>query len=288
MNLHTLKYESEFKVYGFNIEFESHRQELNGMIVYDTFKVNKDYEHIQECLGDYQVIIEFQITNKSDLYRKYQEVSELAKCLDRVWMYAGGHPLIKKDFAFLSPHIKPIDGSLLGWTSNFDSVQKRLDKGKARIEFKFKRIDHTVFSFQPLRKALRVREAYISSIEPIKTLIDFHYFSHKVEDGYSMIFFLSKGLELVRDFLPGKDDKQKEKELLYEVREKLKMPFHNIFELSNNRYESRHVFNDKNNLMLHPKMSNEEIRFFKHDADLIFRSVVCKNLRVDLLIPDRV
>lgn len=287
MNLHTLKYESEFKVYGFEVEFESHRQELNGLIIYDAFKPNKDYDHIQEYLGDYQVIIEVKIADKSDLYERYQEVSALAKCLDRVWMYAGGHPLIKKDFAFLSPHIKQIDGSLPGWTSNFDSVRKGLDKGKPHIEFKFKRIDHTIFSFQPLRKALRIREAYISSTEPINTLIDFHYFSHKVEDGYSMIFFLAKGLELVRDLLPGKNDKQKEKELINEVREKLKMPFHNIFELSNKRYESRHVFNDKKNLILHPKMSNKEIRFFKHDADLIFRSIVCSNLGIDLVIPYR-
>lgn len=287
MNPHTLKYESESKVYGFETEFDSHGEEIDGLLIYDAFTRNNDYDFIQEGLGDYQVIIEAKIQDKLGLDEGYQEVSALAKCLDRVWMYSAGHPLTKKDFAFLSPHIKPIDGSLLGWNSNFDSVKKDLDKGKPRVEFKFKRIDHTVFSFQPLHKALRVREAYLGSDEPINTLIDLHYFSHKVEDGYSMMFFLAKGLEFVRDFLPGRSDEQKEKELLLEVREKLKMPFHSIFELSNKRYESRHVFNDKKNLILHPKMNNEEIRIFKHDADLIFRSVVCANLGIDLVIPSR-
>ena len=161
-----------------------------------------------ENLNIYQKLLK--ITDKLGLYERYQEVSALAKCLDRVWMYAGGHPLTKKDFAFLSPHVKQIDGSLPGWNSNFDSVQRDLDKGKPHVEFEFKRIDHTIFLFQLLRKALCAREAYLVSSEPINTLIDLHYFSHKVEDSYSMIFFLAKGLELVRDFLPGRDDKQKE------------------------------------------------------------------------------
>ena len=287
MNPPTLKYKSKSQVYGFELKFESHWEEIDGLAIYDTFKPNKDYDLIQEGLGDYQVIIEVKITDKLGLYERYQEVSALAKCLDRVWMYAGGHPLTKKDFAFLSPHVKQIDGSLPGWNSNFDSVQRDLDKGKPHVEFEFKRIDHTIFLFQPLRKALCAREAYLVSSEPINTLIDLHYFSHKVEDSYSMIFFLAKGLELVRDFLPGRDDKQKEKELLLEVRENLKIPFHSIFELSNKRYESRHVYNDKKNLILHPKMSNEEIRIFKHDADLIFRSIVCSNLGIDLVIPSR-
>lgn len=206
MNSHTLKYVSESKVYGFEPEFECHREEIDGLVIYDGFELNKDYDFIQEGLGDYQITIEGKIIDKSDLNERYQEISELAKCLDRAWMYAGSHPLTKKDFAFLAPHIIPIDGSLLGWNGNFDSVQKDLDKGKPRIEFNLKRIDHIVFPFQPLRKALCVREAYLSSNEPIKTLIDLHYFSYKVEDGYSMIFFLAKGLELVRDFLPGRSD----------------------------------------------------------------------------------
>ena len=167
MNQHTLKYESESKLYGFEAEFESHWEEVDGLVIYDAFKPNKDYNLIQEGLGDYQVIIEAKITDKLALDERCQEVSALGKCLDRVWIYAGGHPLTKKDFAFLSPRIQPIDGSLSGWKSNFNSVQKDLDKGKPRVEFKFKRIDHTVFLFQPLHRALRVREAYIGSDEPI-------------------------------------------------------------------------------------------------------------------------
>lgn len=202
-------------------------------------------------------------------------------------MYACGHPLCKKVLTFMGPYIDVPDGKINGWSSNFQEVEKDINKGRAHVLFSFDQISHSSYDFWPLDRALTIRESYLKAPESIAAMVDLHFFAHKVEDSYSSFFFLAKALELVRSLLPGKDDQQKEKHLPDIVRQKLMTPLHHIMGLANSQYEIRHIVKDKRNGSLHERMNNAEITAYKHDSDLIIRSVVCKELSIPLIIPER-
>lgn len=118
----TLRYESEPKLYGFKMNCESHQERVDGLVVSEMFKFNPSYYSIQDGLGNHQVILEAKVEDKSELSQKYQMVSKFVKSLDRPWMYTCGHPLIKKHFSFMAPHIVSINGTLDGWSGTFDTV----------------------------------------------------------------------------------------------------------------------------------------------------------------------
>lgn len=277
-----LKYKSNPKVYAIHSTGMPY-QTTNGYLTFrEEFLPNNEYSNISSEHGDYYVIIQSEVTDSKELQFKHFEIQDVCQELDRAWMYACGHPLSKKNLTFMGPYIDAPDGKVDGWTSNFDEAQREINTGRPHIVFDFKQIPHSTLDFWPLEKALIIREAYLESQKPIAALVDLHFYSHKVGDSYSSFFFLAKALELVRSFLPGKTDNQKEKNLPDQVRQKLITSLHNIMGLANNRLETRHIVKDPNTGTLHNRMKNPEIDAYRHDSDLIIRAVVCKELSVPL------
>jgi|GEM_PF-1975333 len=287
MNSTILKYESDPKVYEIRSECAPHYEVVGGLTISEHFRKSEKHKHISSTLGDYYIVIETEVNSSSEIQSKHFEIKALISEIDRSWMYTCGHPLNRKVLSYMGPYVDFPDGNIHGWKSNYREAEKEVNKGRAHATFSFEKVSHSVFSYWPLKAALVARESYLSSSEQIKALVDLHYFAHKVGDSYSSFFFLAKSLELVRALLPGKTDVQKEKKLSDDVRSRLKASLHDIVGLANTRYEIRHIVKDKNNISLHGKMNNSEINTFKHDADLIIRFVVCNNLDIPLVIPER-
>lgn len=284
MNIRNLKFELDPKIYGINSDSKPTKIEIGDITITETFLPNSDYDNIVEGLGDYKVIIEKPIKSKKELQDSHSDISEIIGDLDRAWMYACGHPLTKKNFAFMASIISFPNGKLPGWTSNYDEVENDLNKGKAHVKFSMKNLHNSILPYWPLKSAGEIREKYLNSLDYVKALIDLHYNAHKVGNGHAMLFFLAKSLELIRSILPGKNDDSKEKELPSDVREKLHSSFHNILDLANTRYEIRHIVRNPKESSLHPKLTNEEINTFKNDSDLIIRGVVAMELDIPLLM----
>ena len=287
MNSTILKYESDFKVYEIQSECDPHHAIVEGLAISEHLQKNEKHEGISANHGDYNIIIETEVNSSSEIQSKHFEIKALINEIDRSWVYACGHPLNKKFFSYMGPYVDFPDGNISGWKSNYRKAEKEVNKGRAHATFSFEMLAHSGFPYWPLKLALVAREKYLSASEPIKALVDLHYFALKVEDSYSSFFFLAKSLELVRALLPGESDTQREKELSDEVRSRLKTSLHKIIGLANTRYEIRHIVRNKNNVSLHEKMKSSEIKIFKHDADLIIRFVVCNNLNIPLIIPKR-
>lgn len=287
MALHILKYRLDPKIYGIQSNGNPYKTGVDDFTIYEEFKINPSYNKINIGLGDYTINIESKVHDTRELQKRYFDTSQFVDILDRSWIYVCLHPLTKKEFAFMGPHVHWPDGNLYGWSSNFDGVEKEFNKGKAHIKVSFKSMPNASFSYWPLKKALEVREKILMCSEVARSLIDLHYISLSVNSDYAMLFFLAKGLELVRSLLPGKNNEAKEKELPIEIRKRLHSSFNHILDLSNSRYEIRHIVKNPNEKILHPKMTNEEIKTFKNDSDLIIRAVVCMELDIDLIIPDR-
>ncbi|HFD31861.1 MAG TPA: hypothetical protein ENJ28_03990 [Gammaproteobacteria bacterium] len=92
-------------------------------------------------------------------------------------------------------------------------------------------------------------------------------------------------MEITRAFLPGKNDKEKESYLHPDTQAELRNSYHKLFDLANNRLNTRHAVNHKSDTIeLHTKLNGEELDDFYHDFDLISRSVVCDYFQEEVVI----
>ena len=135
----------------------------------------------------------------------------------------------------------------------------------------------------PLVTVLRGRSKYLYASDPIHSLIEHHYDAQTASDSHSRLFSLAKGLEIVRAVLPGNSDLEKQSALDPELANSLKLGLHELFNIANNRREVRHIIRNPQSKELHPKITSQESDAFRHDADVITRSVVAKELDMPII-----
>lgn len=283
-----LRYQSVPKVYAINSSDTSYCGVINDFSIAEEFVLSDEFNGISPALGHYHLYIESEVNDSTEIQTKFFEIKKIIQELDYSWMYVCGHPLNKEVLSFMGPYIESPDDSINGWSSNYREAEKEVSKGKHHIVFsRLKTVSYSKLSYWPLKKVLAVREACATAQDNIVALIELHLFAHKVEDSYSSFFFLAKAMEIVQALLPGSSNDQKQRELPVEIASQLKTSLHYIMGLANTRYEMRHVVKQKLDCSLHDKMDNTEIVSYKHDADLLIRHVVCQNLAIPLVIPQR-
>ncbi|HZQ90387.1 MAG TPA: hypothetical protein VFA60_01185 [Terriglobales bacterium] len=97
----------------------------------------------------------------------------------------------------------------------------------------------------------------------------------------------AKRLILRRADAPGKTDTQREGALSADVRSELRQSLHWLYDIANNRLEVRHVVSKGKSGSagtLLPKLTAAERRDFLHDADLVIRGVVEREIGVPAAI----
>ncbi len=280
MNKAILRYESEPNNYEIHCEDDPHQAEIDGLTIYEKFSLIERPRFIPPYLGNYQIIIQTEVNNSQELQLKHFDIKAIIREIDRSWIYVSGHPLIRSSHGFLGPYLDFPDGKIDGWTSNYREAEKEVSGVIAFHE----RMHRTSFQYWPLDEAIGVLKAYRDSQDDIKALVDLHFFSHKAEDSYSSLLFLSKAMELVREILPGKTDEDKEKRLPIEFRSKINISLHDVMGLANTRFESRHIFDRKSRTLLE-KFDKSEINAYKYNTDLFIRYVVCQNFSIPLITP---
>jgi len=271
-----LRYESRVQHYG----IKSRAKPQSGKI--GKFQISERYVSPVEArlppgVKCYQVIIEAKVTSLAEMRDRQMEAFTLAHELDRAWVYTCGRPLhaVHTEWSFLETPAQ--------WASNLDDVKKDL----ARAEGSPVGGTGSVTSRHwlrmlifPLRKALRVLRAIRKASPTIVALMDLHYGALKTSDPQAKLFLLAKALELIRVMLPSKDDKAQEQALPAEIRSAMSQSFHDLFNLSNNRFDVRHVVSDPQGPQLHQRMTAQEYHAFIKDADLVTRTVICQALGV--------
>jgi hypothetical protein len=282
-NTYTVFYRSEPRIYGVLSEPKEHMASIGCLSVREIFEPNAN-DDIRPGLGSYLVAIEAKVADHSEFSEFQSEAFSLAKCLDRLWTYATGMPLSVHyqgrsiyAYEFLHPP--------KGWTSNLTEVNDQL-KAKAKrsiTALSSKNIMWQWLPRLPLGTVLRGRERFQTASDPIHSLIEHHYDAQTATNDYAKLFSLAKALEIVRAILPGDTDKAKESRLNSEVAKSLKISFHDLFNIANNRREIRHIIKDPKSKALHPRMSQHERDSFSHDADLIIRAVVTEELDMPII-----
>jgi hypothetical protein len=210
--------------------------------------------------------------------------------LDRVWTYAAGYPLK----AMLHPTLQLIEGPER-WHTNYKDVDRAIEHARSHSRFVIEG-DWSIEPRQwiqmpvwPLKRALNILEQYRSTGIATHFLIELHYQSLTSRDTNSQLLFLVKTPELVESLLPGpkqKSDKKqiralKQKQLPDEITRELEHgqdTLHWLFDIANNRRETRHIGHNPETASLLPEITTAERRSFFHDADLLIRGVVARQL----------
>jgi hypothetical protein len=252
--------------------------------VRESFEPNAN-DHISSGLGSYVVIIEAKVADETEFLVFQDDAFSLAQCLDWLWTYATGIPL-SVNYKGPAIHAYECLQPPKGWTSNLDEVNAQL-KAKSKRSISVLSSKNTMWQWLPrlpLETVLRGRQKFLAASDPIHSLIEHHYDAQTSTDSHTRLFSLSKGLEIVRAMLPGKNDKAKGAGLNPEVVKSLKLGFGELFNIANNRREIRHIIKDSASKALHPRMSQQENDSFNHDADVIIRTVVAEKLDLPIIL----
>lgn len=234
-------------------------------------------------IGSYGLVIEKCLTLADEARTEHATGVELIGRIERLWPFAAGVPFGGLGFGvFLSTVQTP-----KGWKSNVSEVDQAIQGATQELivgEVRFtRRFWHHAPAF-PLPALLRAIEAYAKADEIIKALIDLHYEAHHSDSKHGRGFLWAQGLEIVKELLPGKDDRARMASLSPEVRAALTQPLARLYEISNRRRTTRHVITKQPTLALHPQMQGNESSEFAKNADLLIRNVVCNSLGLEVFI----
>jgi hypothetical protein len=128
-----------------------------------------------------------------------------------------------------------------------------------------------------LERAIGAVHAYRAARPEIRFLMDLHVAAVDRMGAVSQLVLFAKALDLARDMLPGQGHPKKEAALPLHVRTGLRQSLSWLGEMSNKRLDTRHI-STKGKLL--PRMSATESADFIHDADLVIRGVVERELGI--------
>jgi hypothetical protein len=273
--MHCLKFGSRERIYGLTSPCEAFSTSIGPFQVYEVFRPDV-HGDIRPGLGAYSVMLEAQVETLDSLQQLYQEGITLCEEFEPAWLYVWGTPLHGFGWDLEIEELVPPKG----WSTTYRGIQREMNLARsglcATIELESIRWMHG--PRLPLESALRIREKISLSSDVLQTLVRFHYQAHAETTMEAGVFFLCKGLEIVRKMLPGKATRQ-DRVLPSEVRGILTQPLHQLSGTANSYLETRHALQTKgSSLSLHPSLGGGLLDFVK-DVDLVLRTVVCIQLQ---------
>jgi len=221
----------------------------------------------------YSIWIETEVSSYKEIWTKRDSAFELADDLNRVWTYVCGQPINAARLGLVICHAPT------AWTTNVEEVEWNLQAGGLTGKVSIRTRHWAYCQELPLRKVLDILKKYKTAPDIVRELIEIHYLALTSTLPEARLYFFAKGLEIVRKLLPGKDDQEKQKSLPVDIASDLQQSLHWLFDMANNRSDTRHVILKKvTPPKLLPRMSAQERESFEHDADLFIRTAVCMKL----------
>ncbi len=275
MQSQILYFKSGIKTYAIASAEQPHSQLFDDLQITETYWPRTVAEpEIAPGVQNYEIVIEAAVSTRAEAAEARFKAFDLTRDLDRAWTYVCGEPLHPT-----LPSLNFLE-SPEGWATNAKELDTQLAslEGQPYSVFgKAERRHWLGLPFFPLKDALTAIEALNTASEATQSLVDLHYGALKSRDLSGQLFLFAKGLELGAQFL-GSHKKARNKAIPNETKSGMKRGLDWLFNVSNNRFDIRHVVTDKTTLDLHPKLTGIERSDFVHDADLIIRSIVCQQI----------
>jgi hypothetical protein len=297
MESNILRYESPEKYYGVLNDCELFDTNVDGWRIYE--RCHPDHLEMSGLLPEgvrcYSVVLETDVSTQAQLQARHKDVFKLTDELDRVWTYAADYPL-------KATHSRSVYGEgPERWQTNYKDVDRAIERARSHSRFiiegewSLELMQSILLPTWPLKRALNILEQYRSTSVATRFLIELHYQSLTSRDTASQLLFLAKTLELVESLLPDpkrkSDSKQKrafkQKHLPEAVTRALEYgqdTLHKLFDIANNKQETRHIKYNPKTASLPPQITADERRSFLHNADLIIRGVVALQFGIEPII----
>jgi hypothetical protein len=237
----------------------------------------------------YLLRMECLVTTKEQARQCNAEARQLANDLSMVWAYVALAPLFPKRLI-----MRVGSGAPDGWRTNFKKLKSSRpikprpgsSPGGPPVSFtaslKINNGQYKVTSnVLLLQRAMDAVHAYRAASPEAVFLMQIHLAAIDQLGVPSQFILYAKAFDLARDLLPGHGDSKKVAALPVNVRSALRQSLSWLGEMSNRRLETRHVASGGKLL---PKMSPAEGDDFVHDADLVIRAVVEKELGIEAIV----
>ncbi|MDD3945457.1 MAG: hypothetical protein PHS38_12190 [Bacteroidales bacterium] len=246
---------------------------LDDIVFTETYQPDPNYH------GKYRLILKKDVT-KDELHNVADRIREKVVLISKLIVYAIGHPIVSTNDQYGSRrHVVDVSKHK-GWSSNFSVLNEHTftqkDGKKVVIEINFMGMCvHSSSSESPFEEIVLLYNNYSSLSELEKALIDLHTsaLEHEFDVKYAI---LGKALEIARELYPVNKKTKWNNNLPASLQFEFKQRDKNLdwlFDMSNNRYESRHVIL-KSPLSLHPRMSDDEYKDFMVLSDLLIIIII--------------
>lgn len=257
---------------------------IKGYLIKDSYSFPKTkVDH-----GQYRIIIESPIIrDDSDLSRHLNAIKGIAQRLTILSKCILGEALNTSPWEtdVFTKQIELIGQMPLGWESNYDLVQKELDK-KKRLTMHVEVEPHHFWKLPtpPFKDYLVAFKAFprLKTIERdlLQILNDADLVSFT---GRYML--LGKAIEMVDSMYPftnGKDDRIQT--ILPELSEQFNgVTIKTLRGLANTRRETRHYVQQSNKSISHPAMSEEELKLFYSMTNQLCLNIIRRSLGLGLV-----
>ncbi|SRR6266446_10264335 len=251
-----------------------HREQIGHLKVFEYRRRSKT------C--PYGLRIEARVRTKEEVRAYDREARELVASISGVWPYVAGTLLFPRWVTI------QVSKSPQGWRTNSQRILSAVPAAGPSMRLRFGRASSysMTLPYLPLRNALIAVPAYRTANATTRALLDLHLQAMALPGTESGLFLLAKALELARVMLPGRDDRAREAVLPLDARRALRRSLHGLYEIANKRRGTRHVVSGKTKSLL-PQLTQSEHADFLHDADLVIRGVVERELHIPVVVVNR-
>lgn len=258
--------------------YEEGRSIIRGFRIKDSYEPRSKVEH-----GHYKIIIESPIIRSIDSLAETEDrtrhlvelVSNLLKCVIGQAINITENAADTFTTQVLFPGQMP-----LGWSSNYKELKANLDKNRRIVVSIQGVLEHYyVIERSPFNELIRAIKAYPRLPGQLKDLL---VIMNEVDlvSNTSRYMLIGKGLEIVNSFYPlekKKDDR------IHQLFPEIDYLFNGItikklFELANNRKESRHYVLNNKTKTPHHSMTIDELKQYYYCSNLLFVNVLRKAL----------
>lgn len=258
---------------------------INGASIVDKYTTNEKHK------GEYQLILKKTVNNTQELNESAKSLNSIALLINPLMTYAIGYPINVSKKEFYGKNINlVVKNKVESWTTNYDQVSQILQTrehphGISGIGTIGDIITRSASEYAPLFELVKVIDGYKHLDNLTKKLIRYHTLAHSHEFDVRYIL-LGKALEIAELLLPIPKDRKKSFGLLPP---EIKDEFNDrnilwLYNMSNNRMETRHAVNLASKDSLHSWMTDDEYFYFMYLSDLLITYIVRTKMNLEPMI----
>jgi hypothetical protein len=252
-------------------------RELDDWVFHERFESSRF--RTSETFGYYQVEMEHPILDTEQAGSLFISGEFYAEALEKSWMYGTGIPLAGRGYEhMLLPAHLPFR-----WSSNASDVLPESDWALLREGASYTASRRTAPSL-PLLTCMKVMDALLETDDITMQIVEYHYGAATTLNQELHFLLLAQGLEMGRALLDGTTKDEQERLLPTAISTRLKNGLNWLFEISNQRRQTRHAINKRGAVELKQRLSDEEEHDFVAGANTVLHFLVCRRLAIPLTL----